>query len=162
MDAKHIGRRIKAIDFFDKMNGINTISDKDFELAFEYYRTKMKLKQSVSSIRSKSLLKRIDDMVKAAHNIKEEGDENYKFLESNGFKFGIEDTNKQFDKILNKYYNKYKSIEAEDKEKADKNDIVFEDLLANLSSSLSMVLTTDISLSSYISYSLIVKRQSNG
>ena len=162
MDAKHIGRKIKAIDFFDKMNGINTISDKDFDLAFEYYSLKMNLKKSISSIKSKSLLKRIDDIIEAAHNIKEENDENYKFLESNGFKFGIEDTNKQFDKILNKYYNKYKTIQADDEEKFKENDIVFEDLLASLSSSLSMVLDTNISLSSYISYSLIVKKQSNG
>ena len=163
MDAKNIGRRIKAIDFFDKINGGDVISDEDFKLAYVYYKDRMKVKDPISEIRSKALLKRIKDLVKAAQNIKEENDENYKFLESNGFIFGIEDVHIQFDKIINRFYNKYKVIKEKDDKKNDKQiDIIFEDLLANMSSALNLVLSEDISLSSYISYSLIAKKLSNG
>ena len=162
MDGRRISRKIKAVDFFDKLNGEGTLSDQDFKLAYEYYKEKMGIKKSLSAMKAESLLKRIDDIIYAAHHIADEDDDYGKFLKQNGFVFGIEDITEQFDKMLNKYYNKYKKINKDAEEDAKNVDVVFEDMLASLSAGLQMPLSEDISLSSFISYSLIAKKQNNG
>lgn len=110
MDGKTVSRKVKAIDFFDKLNGEDTMSDSDFKLAYGYYAEKMGVKKSLSAVRSEALLRRIDDLINAAHNIIDEDDDYGRFLKRNGFVFGIDDVTEQFDKIINKYYNKYKNL----------------------------------------------------
>lgn len=156
-------RGVKAVDFFDTINGVDVGIADDLMIACkEHYMSSLLIKKSPDRIRIEGFKDRLEKIEFAVENINEEGDEHHIYLEKVGLKFdgNILDN---LSKLKTKYSHKLTKLIEKDNPKGEDGDVnALEDQLAVLSSIFKFRIPPDISLVEFIAYINQSKKQNDG
>ena len=150
-----IVRNVKAIDFFEYMDGFtDSMSEDTFKLCYDFYKESNNgHKKSIKELQVDGFIDRIKKMEDALANIKEPFDDHYNYLIKLGVKFENGTSSKDFVRIINRAIKKLKTLKEEELKTAKSEEYVpFEELIISLELMFKYSISLDISLLQFVLY----------
>ena len=155
-------RSVKAIDFFNEMDGADVMDTELFDVCSVFLKTHLgSQKKSVIQMKIDGYNERIEKMMYAQKHVKKVGDEHYNLLVSYGVEFEEGKTVESFLKVGNRFIHKLKKLKEGEEEQIksvkDKTS-EYEESVANMSYALKIKLDVNMSLAEYVAYVKLYKK----
>jgi len=158
--STRIVRNVRAVDFFDSLEGLDSnIDNETISICIDYFKKVSKLK-GVKDLRITGFKDRLDKIDYAIENIDKVGDEHHLFLEGLGVKFD-ENLLDNIGFIKRKYKAKLAKLEVVDSDTEEEFE-PFESRLIRLEMIYKFSISIDISLVKFLYYVKHAKDVTNG